>query len=64
MGEQLDGTGVIGEEPLERTIDAAVGMVEEARREGVRAIVAVGTAGPGSRPTRITRSRSRATGPA
>ena len=45
LGEQLDGTGMIGEEPLERTIDAAVGMVEEARREGVRAIVAVGTAG-------------------
>jgi exopolyphosphatase/guanosine-5'-triphosphate,3'-diphosphate pyrophosphatase len=45
LGEQLDGTGMIGEEPLERSIGAAVGMVEEARREGVRSIVAVGTAG-------------------
>ena len=61
LGEQLDGTGMIGEEPLERTIDAAVGMVEEARREGVRADRRGGDGGaPDTRPTRITRSRSRA----
>ena len=36
---------MIGDEPLERSIGSAVGMVEEARPEGVRSIVAVGTAG-------------------
>ena len=44
LGEQLDSTGAIGEEPLQRTLDACADMVEEARREGARAIVAVGTA--------------------
>ena len=45
LGEQLGSTGEIGEAPLERTLDAGADMVDEARREGVRAIAAVGTAG-------------------
>ena len=44
LGEQLDSTGAIGEGPLQRTLDACADMVEEARREGARAIAAVGTA--------------------
>lgn len=44
LGEQLDSTGTIGEGPLQRTLEACSDMVEEARRKGARAIVAVGTA--------------------
>jgi exopolyphosphatase/guanosine-5'-triphosphate,3'-diphosphate pyrophosphatase len=45
LGEGLADTGRIGDAPLERTADAIAGMVAEARRNGVRAIAAVGTAG-------------------
>jgi exopolyphosphatase/guanosine-5'-triphosphate,3'-diphosphate pyrophosphatase len=45
LGEGLDETGLLQPEPLRRTADAIVGMVEEARREGVAEIAAVGTAG-------------------
>jgi exopolyphosphatase/guanosine-5'-triphosphate,3'-diphosphate pyrophosphatase len=45
LGQGLDEGGEIGAEPLERTITAIVGMVEEATRSGARAITAVGTAG-------------------
>ena len=44
LGESL-GTGVLNPSPMERTIDAIAGMVDEAGREGVDEIVAVGTAG-------------------
>jgi exopolyphosphatase/guanosine-5'-triphosphate,3'-diphosphate pyrophosphatase len=45
LGENLDARGEISAEPLERTMAAVGGMVEEARRLGVRATAAVGTAG-------------------
>jgi len=45
LGEGLAATGRIGDEPLQRTADAIAGMVAEAKRHGVRAIAAVGTAG-------------------
>ncbi len=45
LGEGLAETGAIGDAPLERTVAAISGMVDEARRKGVRAIAAVGTAG-------------------
>jgi exopolyphosphatase/guanosine-5'-triphosphate,3'-diphosphate pyrophosphatase len=45
LGEGLADTGVIGDTPLERTVAAISGMVNEARQNGVRAIAAVGTAG-------------------
>jgi exopolyphosphatase / guanosine-5'-triphosphate,3'-diphosphate pyrophosphatase len=52
LGENLEHTGAISAEPLERTVAAIAGMVEEARRHQVRAIAAVGTAG-----LRIARNR-------
>jgi exopolyphosphatase / guanosine-5'-triphosphate,3'-diphosphate pyrophosphatase len=45
LGEGLEKGGVIGNEPIERTAAAVSVMVDEARRHGVRAIAAVGTAG-------------------
>jgi exopolyphosphatase/guanosine-5'-triphosphate,3'-diphosphate pyrophosphatase len=45
LGEGLSAGGPIQPEPLRRTVDAVVGMAEEAGRRGVRAVVAVGTAG-------------------
>lgn len=45
LGEGLAETGAIGDAPLGRTVAAISGMVDEARRAGVRAIAAVGTAG-------------------
>jgi exopolyphosphatase/guanosine-5'-triphosphate,3'-diphosphate pyrophosphatase len=45
LGEGLQETGAISPEPLERTVAAIAGMVEEAERRGVTAIAAVGTAG-------------------
>ena len=45
LGEGLAGTGVLNPSPMERTIDAIAGMVDEAGREDVDEIVAVGTAG-------------------
>jgi exopolyphosphatase / guanosine-5'-triphosphate,3'-diphosphate pyrophosphatase len=45
LGENLQERGVISNEPLERTLAAIAGMVEEARRHGVRATAAAGTAG-------------------
>jgi len=45
LGEGLDETGMLRAEPLRRTADAVVGMVEEARRAGAAEIAAVGTAG-------------------
>jgi exopolyphosphatase / guanosine-5'-triphosphate,3'-diphosphate pyrophosphatase len=45
LGENLQDRGAISAEPLERTLAAIAGMVEEARRHGVRATAAAGTAG-------------------
>jgi exopolyphosphatase/guanosine-5'-triphosphate,3'-diphosphate pyrophosphatase len=45
LGEGLAEQGAIGEAALERTAVAIAGMADEARRHGVRAIAAVGTAG-------------------
>ena len=45
LGEGLDATGGLGEEPMERTAAAIAAMAEEARQDGVEEIAAVGTAG-------------------
>jgi exopolyphosphatase/guanosine-5'-triphosphate,3'-diphosphate pyrophosphatase len=45
LGEGLDATGEIAPQAAARTADAIAEMAEEARRSGVRAIAAVGTAG-------------------
>jgi exopolyphosphatase/guanosine-5'-triphosphate,3'-diphosphate pyrophosphatase len=52
LGEGLGDHGAIAAEPLERTVAAIAGMVEEATRQQVGAIAAVGTAG-----LRIARNR-------
>ncbi len=44
IGEGVTEQGLINDVALERAIAAIVGMVEEAKRHGVRAIAAVGTA--------------------
>ncbi|HEY3577654.1 MAG TPA: hypothetical protein VGK68_06640, partial [Gaiellaceae bacterium] len=44
LGEGLQESGALQPEPLRRTADAIVGMVEEARRAGVAEIAAVATA--------------------
>ena len=45
LGEGLDATGRLGDEPMARTIDAIAAIADEARRYDVVAIAAVGTAG-------------------
>jgi exopolyphosphatase/guanosine-5'-triphosphate,3'-diphosphate pyrophosphatase len=45
LGEDLEETGQLNPEPIERTIEAIAAMAEEAKRNGVAAIAAVGTAG-------------------
>jgi exopolyphosphatase/guanosine-5'-triphosphate,3'-diphosphate pyrophosphatase len=45
LGEGLPETGMVSDAALERTAVAIAGMTEEARRYGVRAMAAVGTAG-------------------
>ncbi len=45
LGEGLDRTGELQEEPIARTVDAIADMADEAAREAVVATVAVGTAG-------------------
>lgn len=45
LGEGLDATGEIAPQAAARTADAIAEMAAEARRSGVRAIAAVGTAG-------------------
>jgi exopolyphosphatase/guanosine-5'-triphosphate,3'-diphosphate pyrophosphatase len=45
LGEGLAEQGVIIDAALERAVAAIAGMAEEAKRHGVRAIAAVGTAG-------------------
>ena len=45
LGEGLDETGELNEEPIRRTVEAISTMAEEAERDAVAAIAAVGTAG-------------------
>jgi exopolyphosphatase/guanosine-5'-triphosphate,3'-diphosphate pyrophosphatase len=45
LGEGLDEDGELRPEPVERTLEAVIGMTEEARDAGVAGIAAVGTAG-------------------
>jgi exopolyphosphatase/guanosine-5'-triphosphate,3'-diphosphate pyrophosphatase len=45
LGEGLHETGRLGEEPLRRTIDAIAELADQARSEGAKKIVVVGTAG-------------------
>jgi len=45
LGEGLAQQGVIIDAALERTVAAIAGMADEAKRHGVRALAAVGTAG-------------------
>src|SRR5262245_4353448 len=45
LGEGLDGRGELQSEPIRRTADAVVGMVEEARRLAAAEVAAVATAG-------------------
>jgi exopolyphosphatase/guanosine-5'-triphosphate,3'-diphosphate pyrophosphatase len=45
LGEGLDASGRLGEEPQARTVDAIAAMVDDARHAGVVEIAAVGTAG-------------------
>ena len=45
LGEGLDRTGDLDEEPIARTVDAIADMAAEAAREAVVATAAVGTAG-------------------
>lgn len=45
LGEGLADGGELRSEPMERTIAAIAAMAEQARRDGVREIAAVGTAG-------------------
>jgi exopolyphosphatase/guanosine-5'-triphosphate,3'-diphosphate pyrophosphatase len=45
LGEGLDETGRLNEEPIARTVEAIVAMADEAKRCGAAEIAAVGTAG-------------------
>ena len=45
LGEGLEKSGAIADAAVDRAVDAIAGMAEEARQLGVRAVVAVGTAG-------------------
>ena len=52
LGEGLDASGRLGEEPMERTVAAIAAMAQEARREGAERIKAVGTAAMRQAPNR------------
>jgi exopolyphosphatase/guanosine-5'-triphosphate,3'-diphosphate pyrophosphatase len=63
LGEGQKENGPLGREPIERTVEAIAGMADEARRQGVEAIAAVGTAGIRMAPNRdelIDEARDRA----
>ena len=45
LGEGLDATGRLGDEPMTRTAEAIAAMVDDARGAGVEKLAAVGTAG-------------------
>ncbi len=52
LGEGLDEAGRLEAGPIERTVEAIAAMADEARRSGVEAIAAVGTAGLRLAPNR------------
>jgi exopolyphosphatase/guanosine-5'-triphosphate,3'-diphosphate pyrophosphatase len=52
LGDGLEQTGRLGPEPMARTVEAIAGMAEEAKRQRVGAIAAVGTAGLRMAPNR------------
>jgi exopolyphosphatase / guanosine-5'-triphosphate,3'-diphosphate pyrophosphatase len=54
LGEGLDEAGRLGVEPIERTVAAIVAMADEARRNEVAGIAAVGTAGLRSASNKAT----------
>jgi exopolyphosphatase/guanosine-5'-triphosphate,3'-diphosphate pyrophosphatase len=54
LGEGLNDTGRLNDEPIGRTVDAIAAMADEARRGGVEEIAAVGTAGLRMAPNRST----------
>jgi exopolyphosphatase/guanosine-5'-triphosphate,3'-diphosphate pyrophosphatase len=54
LGEGLDESGHLGDEPIERTVRAIAAMADEARRDKAEAIAAVGTAGLRAAPNRDT----------
>jgi len=52
LGEGLGENGELGAAPIARTVEAIAGMVDEANRDGVEGIAAVGTAGLRIAPNR------------
>jgi exopolyphosphatase/guanosine-5'-triphosphate,3'-diphosphate pyrophosphatase len=52
LGEGLDESGQLAREPIQRTVEAIAGMVDEARRYDAVDVAAVGTAGLRSAPNR------------
>jgi exopolyphosphatase / guanosine-5'-triphosphate,3'-diphosphate pyrophosphatase len=52
LGEGLDDSGQLAEEPIRRTVEAIADMVDEARRHDAVAVTAVGTAGLRLAPNR------------
>ncbi|MGZ6707315.1 MAG: Ppx/GppA phosphatase family protein [Solirubrobacteraceae bacterium] len=54
LGEGLDASGRLQDEPVQRTVAAIADMVSEAARAGVEGIAAVGTAGLRVAPNRDT----------
>jgi exopolyphosphatase/guanosine-5'-triphosphate,3'-diphosphate pyrophosphatase len=45
LGEGLDATGVLGPDPMERTLDAIASLADQARSADATTLAAVGTAG-------------------
>jgi exopolyphosphatase/guanosine-5'-triphosphate,3'-diphosphate pyrophosphatase len=52
LGQDLESTGRLGADAIQRTVQAIAGMAEEAARNDVESIVAVGTAGLRLAPNR------------
>ena len=52
LGQDLQSTGLLGDDAIHRTVQAIGGMVEEAQRNDVESIVAIGTAGLRLAPNR------------
>ena len=59
LGEGLQETGRLNEEPIERTVEAIAGMVDEAWQSGAAAIAAVGTGRSADRPQQRRAHRRR-----
>ena len=60
LGEGVDESGRLGDEPIQRTVRAIAAMADEARQNKVEAIAAVGTAGLGPHRTATRSSKPRA----